>query len=75
MATLPEHRGRGYAEGILRHMDAFMRRRYGVRESVLHATEMGRPLYARLGFRAVDEFVGYLCVPGNRTEDYLVEND
>ena len=75
MATLPEHRGRGYAEGILRHMDAFMRRRYGVKETVLHATEMGRPVYERVGFRAVDEFAGYLCVPGNRTEKDPVKND
>jgi ribosomal protein S18 acetylase RimI-like enzyme len=64
MATLPEHRGRGYAEALLRHMDAFMRRRYGVKETVLHATEMGRPVYERMGYRAVDEFAAYLCAPG-----------
>ena len=63
MATLPKHRGRGYAEALLRHMDAFMRLRYGVSETVLHATEMGRPVYQRMGFRAVDEFAAYLCVP------------
>ena len=63
MATLPEYRGRGYAEALLRHMDAFMRQRYGVKETVLHATEMGRPVYERMGFRAVDEFAAYLCVP------------
>jgi ribosomal protein S18 acetylase RimI-like enzyme len=63
MATLPEYRGRGFAEALLRHMDVFMRRRYGVKETVLHATELGRPLYERMGFRAVDEFAAYLCVP------------
>jgi ribosomal protein S18 acetylase RimI-like enzyme len=63
MATLPEYRGRGFAEALLRHMDAFMRQRYGVKETVLHATEMGRPVYERMGFRAVDEFAAYLCVP------------
>jgi len=62
MATLPKHRGRGYAEALLRHMDRFMRLRYGVNETVLHATEMGRPVYQRMGFRAVDEFAAYLCV-------------
>lgn len=66
MATLAAHRGRGYAEALLRHMDAFMKRRYGTRESVLHATEMGRPVYERVGFRVVDEYAAYLCVPGNR---------
>jgi len=75
MATLPAHRGRGYAGGILRHMDGFMRQRYGVKETVLHATELGRPVYEHLGYRAVDEFAGYLCVPGNRTEKNPVEND
>ena len=63
MATLPEHRGRGYAEALLRHMDTYMRLRYGVKETVLHATEMGRPVYERMGFRVVDEFAAYLCVP------------
>jgi hypothetical protein len=63
MATQAEFRGRGYAEGILRHMDAFMKRKYGVTESVLHATEMGRPIYERLGYQAVDEFAAYLCEP------------
>jgi GNAT superfamily N-acetyltransferase len=67
MATLPAHRGRGYAEALLRHMDAFMKRRYGVKESVLHATEMGRPIYERVGYRMVDEFAAYLCLPGNKT--------
>jgi len=63
MATHAEFRGRGYAEAILRHMDAFMKRKNAVTESVLHATELGRPVYERLGFRAVDEWVGYLCAP------------
>ena len=67
MATLPANRGRGYAEALLRQMDAFMKRRYGVKESVLHATEMGRPVYERVGYRMVDEFAAYLCLPGNRT--------
>ena len=73
MATLPEKRGRGYAEALLRHMDLFMRGRYGVKETVLHATEMGRPVYERMGFRVVDEFAGYLCVPGNIGEKNPVE--
>ncbi len=67
MATLPGHRGRGYAEGLLRHMDEFMKRSYGVNESVLHATQMGRPIYERVGYRVVDGFAAYLCLPGNRT--------
>ena len=64
MATLAEYRGRGYAEAILRYADEFMKREYRIAETVLHATEIGRSVYERLGFRTVDEFVGYLCVPG-----------
>jgi GNAT superfamily N-acetyltransferase len=63
MATQAEFRGRGYAEAILRHMDSFMKRKYGVVESVLHATEIGRPIYEWIGFQAVDEFAAYLCAP------------
>lgn len=63
MATKEGHRGHGYAEAILRHMDAFMRQRYGVKESVLHATQMGLPLYKRLGYRTVDDFAAILCLP------------
>ena len=63
MATDAAYRGRGYAEAILRHMDAFMRKEYGVTEAVLHATEAGRPVYERVGYRIVDEIVGYLCLP------------
>jgi GNAT superfamily N-acetyltransferase len=61
MATRARFRGRGYAEAILRHMDQFMRERYGVTQSVLHATEMGRPIYERLGFQCVDEYSVFLC--------------
>lgn len=63
MATKEGYRGRGYAEAILRYMDTFMRERYGVKESVLHATQMGLPLYERLGYRTVDEFAAILCMP------------
>lgn len=63
MATVTEYRGRGYAEAILRYADKFMKREYRVAETVLHATELGRPVYERVGFQTVDEFVGFLCVP------------
>ena len=63
MATLAEYRGRGYAEAILRYADQFMKREYRVAETVLHATELGRSVYERVGFQTVDEFVGFLCLP------------
>jgi GNAT superfamily N-acetyltransferase len=61
MATREKFRGRGYAEAILRHMDSFMREKYGATESVLHATEVGRPVYERVGFRPVDDYSVFLC--------------
>jgi len=50
--TAPEHRGRGFARRLMEHTLEFLRRRE-VAWVKLDATDMGRPLYARLGF--VDE--------------------
>jgi GNAT superfamily N-acetyltransferase len=47
--TDPEYRGRGFAHRLMEQAVAFARRR-GVRWIKLDATDMGRPLYARLGF-------------------------
>jgi GNAT superfamily N-acetyltransferase len=49
MYTLPSHRGRGAARLVLQAAIEHARRR-GVRKLVLHATEAGRPLYAKAGF-------------------------
>ncbi|HXR29951.1 MAG TPA: GNAT family N-acetyltransferase [Solirubrobacterales bacterium] len=50
VATLPEHRGRGIAGWLLRHVLAEARGRGSVTAS-LQATRAGAPLYERLGFR------------------------
>lgn len=47
--TLPEYRGRGYATQLARRCIEFCERRR-IRALRLDATEMGRPVYARLGF-------------------------
>lgn len=47
--TAPEYRGRGLARRLMEHTLAFLHRR-GVEWIKLDATDMGRPLYARLGF-------------------------
>lgn len=54
MFTEPRHRRRRLAERIVRKMirDA---RREGFPRVELHASEMGQPLYARLGFRPTNE--------------------
>lgn len=48
--VLPGWRGRGLARGLMEHALRWLEAR-GVRQAKLDATDMGRPLYARLGFR------------------------
>jgi GNAT superfamily N-acetyltransferase len=48
--VLPAVRGRGYARALMEHALRFIEQRR-VRVTRLDATEMGRPLYAKLGFR------------------------
>lgn len=48
--VLPAVRGRGYARALMEHALQFIEQRQ-VRVTRLDATEMGRPLYAKLGFR------------------------
>ncbi len=47
--TLPEFRGRGLARKLMEHSIAYCERR-GVGWAKLDATDMGAPLYAKLGF-------------------------
>ena len=52
--TEPEWRGRGLAKRLtLLAMDAARER--GLNLTILHATEMGKPLYAKLGFKGTNE--------------------
>jgi|SRR3954451_17044936 GNAT superfamily N-acetyltransferase len=55
MATLPEHRGRGYATAIIRHLAADAAER-GCTTTTLIATRAGAPVYTRLGYRDVGWF-------------------
>lgn len=50
--THPDYRGHGFARHLMEHSLQYLRRS-GVRWAKLDATDMGRPLYVRLGF--VDE--------------------
>jgi GNAT superfamily N-acetyltransferase len=49
VVTDPNHRGRGFARRLMEHALAFLRAR-GVAWVKLDATDMGQPLYRRLGF-------------------------
>ncbi len=56
VATHPDFQRQGYAEAIFRHAVAAGRRLHGNLPLTLHATEAGRPVYEKLGFKAVGTF-------------------
>lgn len=50
VATEPDLHGRGYADAVMRHSIAMAQAAVGPRRIWLHATDMGRPVYAAMGF-------------------------
>jgi GNAT superfamily N-acetyltransferase len=52
VATVPEARGRGLAAGLMRRALADARER-GCEVTTLQATQLGRPVYERLGYRSL----------------------
>ncbi len=52
VATLPEQHGKGYAEAVMRQAIEQGQAGMGRRRIVLHASEMGQPLYQSMGFEA-----------------------
>ena len=57
VATVPDERGKGYAEAITRHAIAEAARQSGLTRVILQATAQGERLYKRLGFREVSRLV------------------
>ena len=58
VATTPEHRGRGYGSAVTLQavQDGFAA---GARFAVLQSSQMGEPVYRRLGFRELETYVLY----------------
>lgn len=52
VATMPEEHGKGYAEAVMRKAIEQGQTGMGKRRMVLHASDMGRPLYQSMGFGA-----------------------
>ena len=50
VATLPDLHGKGYAEAVMRHAAEQAQAAMGFERIVLHASDMGRPVYAAMGF-------------------------
>jgi len=58
VATLPAHRGRGYGTAITWHLMADADPGWDL--AVLQASEIGRPVYERMGFHLIREFVEFV---------------
>lgn len=65
VATLAEYRQRGYAEAVMRHGLEEARQHWGLERTVLHATDAGRPVYLRMGYRDVTNFGFYMPPVGH----------
>jgi GNAT superfamily N-acetyltransferase len=59
VATHPEHRRKGYADAVMRRSLEEAGTATGLRRTVLHATEVGRPVYEAMGYRPVVGFTWY----------------
>ena len=68
MYTEPAYRGKGLATMIVRHAIKLSRER-GYPRLVLHASEMGEPVYAKLGFKRTTEMRIALDPRGKSTQE------
>ncbi|MCC6558636.1 MAG: GNAT family N-acetyltransferase [Polyangiaceae bacterium] len=59
VATHPRHRRKGYADAVMRRSLEEARAATGLRRTVLHATDAGRPVYEAMGYRPVVGFTWY----------------
>lgn len=60
VATLPEHRGRGIGEALVRHAVERASAATGLERTVLQASRDGESLYRRLGYRPVASFAVFV---------------
>ena len=59
VATLPDHRRRGYGEAVMRHALEEARREHGIERSALQSTPAGYGIYERMGYRTVTKVTVY----------------
>jgi GNAT superfamily N-acetyltransferase len=60
VATMPEQQRRGYAEAVMRHALDVAAATYGEKPTFLHATDAGRPVYARMGYEPVASHTAFI---------------
>lgn len=56
VATLPGHQRKGYADAVMRKSLEEASKATGLKKSLLHATEAGAPVYARMNYRRTAGF-------------------
>jgi GNAT superfamily N-acetyltransferase len=60
VATDPPYQRRGFSDAAMRHALEVAASRHGDLPTFLHATEAGRPLYARMGYTPVSTHTGFM---------------
>jgi GNAT superfamily N-acetyltransferase len=67
VATLPSAHGKGYAEAVMRRAIQYAQDAAGPKRIWLHASDMGRPLYASMGFETGAELPLFEFADGSST--------
>ena len=60
VATLPDRQRRGYAEAAMRHALEAAAALHGEKPTTLHATDAGRPIYARMGYEPIASHTAFI---------------
>jgi hypothetical protein len=60
VATLPDRQRHGYAEAVMRHALDVSAVKFGNQPTMLHATDAGRPVYARMGYEAIASHTAFI---------------
>jgi len=61
VATMPQHRRRGFAEAIMRRVIEQAQRNSGITKTVLQSTPSGLTLYEKMGYQTVTHFNVYIA--------------
>ena len=60
VATTPDQQRRGYGEAVMRYALDAAAAMHGEKPSILHATEAGRPVYARMGYEPIATHTAFI---------------
>ncbi len=60
VATAPRHQRKGYASAAMRYALTLSAAQHGAVPTILHATEAGKPVYQRMGYRSIATHMLYI---------------